>query len=239
MVIEILFPEVCGLYGDSQNETYLRATLPDAQFITTAITDTPYFVNHDPDLILIGSMSENTQRRVIEKLLPLKDRIHALIEKGTPILATGNSGEVFAKHISYVTEKLEADGLGIFDLTVKTDLFDRYNGKVLGDFEGMTIVGFRSQFSFLYGDNTENYFVKCRRGDGINRESKLEGMRKNNLICTQILGPILPLNPLFCEYLLKLSGSDVQAAYKEAAMDAYNQRIKEFTDPGVAFGNNM
>ena len=239
MVIEILFPEVCGLYGDSQNETYLRATVPDAQFITTAITDTPYFAENDPDMILIGSMSEAIQRRVIEKLLPLKARIEALIEKGTPILATGNAGEIFAKHISYLTEKLEADGLGIFDLTVKTDLFDRYNGKVLGEFNDLTIVGFRSQFSFLYGDNTNCYFVKCIRGDGINRESKLEGMRKNNLICTEILGPILPLNPLFCEYLLSLSGISAAAAYKEAAMNAYNQRLEEFRDPNVVFGNNM
>lgn len=239
MVIEILFPEVCGLYGDSQNETYLRATLPNAQFVTTAITETPYFAENDPDLILIGSMSEVTQRRVIEKLMPLKARLEALIEKGTPILATGNAGEVFTRHIDYVTEKLEADGLGIFDLTVKTDLFDRYNGKVLGEFEGMTIVGFRSQFSFLYGDNSKNYFVKCIRGDGINRDSKLEGMRKNNLFCTQILGPILPLNPLFCEYLLSLSGEKATAAYKDAAMDAYHQRVKEFNDPNVVFGNNM
>ena len=239
MVIEILFPEVCGLYGDSQNETYLRATLPNATFITTAITETPYFVDNDPDMILIGSMSEVTQRRVIEKLMPLKARLEALIEKGTPILATGNGGEVFLKHINYVTEKLEANGLGIIDLNVKTDLFDRYNGKVLGTFEDLTIVGFRSQFSFWFGDNTNNYFVKCTRGDGINRESKLEGVRKNNLICTQLLGPILPLNPLFCEYLLRLAGAEAQAAYKEAAMDAYQQRIKEFSDPTVVFGKNM
>lgn len=239
MVIEILFPEVCGLYGDSQNETYLRATLPNATFITSAITETPYFVDNDPDMILIGSMSEVTQRRVIEKLMPLKARLEALIQKGTPILATGNGGEVFLKHIDYVTEKLEANGLGIIDLNVKTDLFDRYNGKVLGTFEDLTIVGFRSQFSFWFGDNTNNYFVKCTRGDGINRESKLEGVRKNNLICTQLLGPILPLNPLFCEYLLRLAGAEAQAAYKEAAMDAYQQRIKEFSDPTVVFGKNM
>ncbi|MBQ2412748.1 MAG: amino acid ABC transporter ATP-binding protein [Anaerotignum sp.] len=35
----------------------------------------------------------------------------------------------------------------------------------------LTIVGFRSQFSFLYGDNSKNYFLECIRGCGINRES--------------------------------------------------------------------
>ena len=235
MVVEILFQEVCGLYGDSQNATYLQATLPDAQFIFTRLCDIPYFVENTPDIIYMGFMSEATQRRVIEKLLPHKSRIEALIDAGVPILATGNAGEIFAKEIHYVTEKQTVSGLGIFDLTVKTDLFKRFNGMVLGEFEGMEIVGFRSQFSFLYGDNSQNYFVKCLRGEGINKESKLEGTRKNNLICTQMLGPILPLNPLFCEYFIELTGTEAQAAYRETAMDAYNQILTEFHDPKVSF----
>lgn len=235
MVVEILFQEVCGLYGDSQNATYLQATLPDAQFIFTKLTDTPYFSEHDPDLIYIGCMSESTQRRVIEKLMPLKGRLEALIDKGTPILATGNASEIFTKQIDYVTEKIQVEGLGLFDLTVKTDLFKRYNGMVLGEFEDMKIVGFRSQFSFLYGDNSAEPFLKCLRGDGIHPGSKLEGMRRNNLICTQLIGPILPLNPLFCEYILRQCGVEVDAAFKEAAMDAYQQRLQEFSDPKVSF----
>ena len=238
MIIELLFNEVCGLYGDSQNAAYLKATLPDATFIETPITNEPYFVKNTPDLVYIGSMSENTQRRVIEKLMPYKSRILELIDNNVVILATGNAGEIFCNHIDYVTEELSAEGLGIFDMNVKTNLFDRYNGKVLGQFEDLQIVGFRSQFSFLYGDNSNCYFVECQRGDGINRESKLEGLKKNNLFITQILGPILPLNPLFCEHLIRLTGKDATAAYKEAAMDAYQQRIKEFSDPNVIFGHN-
>ncbi|MBO5867392.1 MAG: hypothetical protein J6Q54_00600, partial [Oscillospiraceae bacterium] len=221
--------------GDSQNVKYLRATLPNAEFVFTALSDTPYFAEKDPDLIYIGSMSEATQRKVIEKLLPLKERLEALIAKGIPILATGNAGEIFCSKIDYVTEKLSVDGLDFFDISVKTNLFDRYNGKVLGEMDGMKIVGFRSQFSFMYGDNSDCYFVKCLRGVGINRKSKLEGLRKNNLICTQIIGPILPLNPLFCEYLIGLTQNTATAAYKEAAMAAYEQHLKEFSDPATVF----
>lgn len=235
MTIEILFNEVCNLMGDGQNAAYLQATLPQADFIYTPLNETPYFVENTPDMIYIGSMTEATQRRVIAKLLPFKARLEELIESGTPILATGNAGEIFTKQIDYVTENIQTAGLGFFDLTVKTNLFDRYNGKVLGDFEGKAIVGFRSQFSFLYGDNSDYSFLNCLRGVGINRQSKLEGMRKNNLICTQLLGPILPLNPEFCEYFISLAGVTATAAYKDAAMDAYYQRLKEFNDPVVPF----
>lgn len=231
MTVEILFPEICSLFGDGQNVEYLKLALPEAEFIETPLTDTPYFAENDPDLIYIGSMTEKNQRKVIEKLMPLKERLEALADKGTPILATGSACDIFAKHIDYVTEKIETEALGIFDLTVKTDLFKRYNGKVLGECNGLDIVGFRSQFSFLYGDNSQNAFMTCKRGIGINPESKLEGMRRNNLICTQLVGPILPLNPLFCEYFIGLSGTQAQAPFREAAVAAYEQRLKEFKDP--------
>ena len=235
MVIEILFNEVCSLFGDSQNAAYLKATLPEAEFIYTPLTETPYFVDNTPDMIYLGAMTENTQRRVLNKLMPLKARIEELVDAGVPFLATGNAADIFCRSIDYVTEEIKVDGLGIFDMEVKTDLFDRYNGKTLGEFEGMKIVGFRSQFSFIYGDNSSNYFLKCIRGDGINRESKLEGMRKNNLICTQVIGPILPLNPQFCEYFIGLTGTKAVAAFRENAMAAYEQRLKEYNDPKVAF----
>lgn len=235
MVIEILFSEVCNLFGDGQNAAYLKATLPEAEFIFTPLTDTPYFAENTPDMIYLGAMTEATQRKVIEKLMPLKARILELVDAGIPFLATGNAGEIFCRSIHYVTEEIQIDGLGIFDLTVKTNLFDRYNGKVLGELEDMKIVGFRSQFSFLFGDNSSNYFLKCLRGVGINRESKLEGMRRNNLICTQLIGPILALNPMFCEYFIGLTGTKAEAAFRQSAMAAYEQHMKEFCDPKVVF----
>lgn len=235
MRIEILFGEVCNLCGDGQNETYLRATLPDAEFINTPLSDTPRFVTEPVDMILMGSMTEQIQRRVIEKLMPHKARIEGLIDQGVVFLATGNACEVFTKHIDYVTEELSVDGLGICDLTVKTDLFKRYNGKFLGDVAGIPVVGFRSQFSYIYGDNSAGFFGENQRSIGINPQTKLEGMRKNNFIGTQVLGPILPLNPLFTEYLVALAGSSAKAAYQDAAMAAYEQRLKEFRDPSTAF----
>lgn len=243
MIIEILYSEVCGLFGDSQNPEYLKATLPDAQFVYTDLNREPYFAKNDVDMIYLGAMTESTQRKVIDRLMPHRNRILELIEKNVPILATGNAGEIFCRKIEYVTEDLVSEGLGIFDLDVKTDHFDRYNGKVIAKVadstEDITVVGFRSQFSFIYGDNSRCFFAECERGDGINRESRLEGLRKNNLMVTQIIGPILPLNPLFTEYLCRLAGAEAKAAYRDAAMAAYEQRVAEFRNPDVVFGNNM
>ena len=235
MKIEVLFSEVCNLSGDYQNVEYLRQTLPEAEFVFTALTQEPDLAANRPDMIYMGTMTEATQRRVIEKLMPHKDRIEALIDDGVVFLMTGNACEVFCGAIDYVTEERRAEGLGIFPLTAKTDLFRRYNGKFLGDVDGISVVGFRSQFSFLYGDNSQGYFGKNQRSIGINPDTDLEGVRRKNFFGTNLQGPILPLNPLFCEHLIRLAGGDAPAAHREAAMAAYEQRLKEFRDPSVKF----
>lgn len=235
MTIEVLFAEVCNLCGDAQNAVYLRQTLPDAEVVETSLLDRPYFADRTPDMIYMGNMSESIQRRVTETLRPYTDRLKALIDGGTVILFTGNAGEVLTKHISYVTEKIELDGLGLLDLTVRTDWFKRYNGKVLGKCGDIDVIGFRSQFSMVYGDNSQNAFLKVERGVGINRDSQYEGVRVNNLFVTAVLGPILPNNPPFTEYLISLTGTQAKAAFREQAMAAYEQRLKEFRDPKTEF----
>ena len=235
MIIEVLFSEVCNLSGDFQNVEYLRQTLPEAEFVMTPLTGKPAFVSRRPDMILMGTMTEAIQRRVIKTLRPYRERIQALIDDGVVFLMTGNAVEVFCRHISYLTEQLEVDGLGLVDLTAKNDLFKRYNGKFLGTVDGIEVVGFRSQFSFLYGNNSGFCMAKNERSIGINPDTDLEGVRIRNFFGTNLQGPILPLNPLLCEHLIELAGGKAEAAHKEAAMAAYNQRLKEFKDPSVKF----
>ncbi len=236
MKTEFLFGEVCNFYGDPQNVTYLAQSSRDPQVINTALTDEPFFVKERPDIIVMASMSEKLQRKVIEKLRPLMPRIRQLIDDGVVFLCTGNSCEIFCKKIDYITEEMSVEGLGLFDLEVRTDLFDRYNGKVLGKADGVTVTGFRSQFGKIFGDNSDCYFCEVERGMGINEQSRFEGMRMKNFIGTQILGPILPLNPEFCEYILRLAGEkDPVAAHREAAVAAYDRRVREFSDPKVKF----
>ena len=235
MIIEVLFSEICNLYGDTQNVEYLRQTLPDAEFVFTSLDSLPFFAQNRPDIIVIGSMSDSMHSFVNQKLSSYKMRIEELIKDNVVFLVTGSAIDIFCNTIENVTLENKINGLGIIPFDVKINWFDRYNGKVLAKLGNMVITGFRSQFSMLYGQHDENYFVSVDRGIGINRNSKLEGFRDHNFFATQILGPILPLNPEFCEYLILLSGYNAQAAFKEEAVNAYNQRIKEFSDPKIKF----
>lgn len=237
MKVEILFSKLCNLYGDSKNIDYLKLCLPDAEFIMTEITDpAPHFAENDVDMVYMGSMSEAAQKRVANYLMPYKARIDALIDAGVIFLVTGNALEVFTEKIENLTSKESFDGLGLFPLTTKIDLFKRYNGKIMGKIEDFTVVGFKSQFSAVYGNAEDFCLFKSDRGTGLNRDTMCEGVRRNNFIGTHILGPILILNPLFTEYIMSLLGiNDARCAFREQSMAAYEKRLKEFNNKIVPF----
>lgn len=228
MKIEILFPEVCNLYGDLQNINYLKKCLPEAEFINTSLGEEPAFITEKIDLIYLGPMTEKTQEKVIKKLLPYKSRIEELIESNTVLLFTGNAMEVLGKYIEN-EDGTKIDAIGIFDVYAKRDMLHRYFGAVLGKLSDIDIVGFKATFSFTYGENENNYFIKVDKGIGINKQSKLEGIRKNNFIGTYLIGPILITNPLFTKYLIELMGEiNPKLAFEEEILDAYQDRLIEF-----------
>ncbi len=226
MKMEILFPEFCNLFGDIFNMKYLKMCIPEAELIETALDEVPTFVNEDVNLIYLGPMTENTQEKVIKKLLPYKERIEELIEKNVVFLFTGNALEVLGKYIEN-EDGSKINGLGIFDVYSKRDMMHRHNSLMVGKFEDIEIVGFKSQFTMMYGDNTNSYFLEVEKGIGLNKESKLEGIKKNNFIGTYVIGPILILNPLFTKKIMKMLGQEKEVALKDDVMAAYEARLEE------------
>ena len=225
--IEVLFSEVCNLYGDLFNIKYLQKSIKEVECVYTSLTDEPKFVTEDVDLIYMAPMTEKTQEIVIQKLKPYKDRIKELIEKNKVFLLTGNAFEVFGKYIEN-EDGTKIDGLDIIPTYAKRRMMNRFNSLFLGKIEDIKIVGFKAQFSMSYGDNSNNYVFESIKGSGINTESKYEGYRVNNFIGTYLLGPILVLNPYFTKYILKLMGQEESVAFEDVAIETYKKRLEEF-----------
>lgn len=231
MKIEILFPEISNIYGDFGNIMYLKKCLPEAEFIETNLNTEPSFLKEDIDLVYLGSMTESAQEKAIKQLEPYKEKIKENIDNGKAMLFTGNSFEIFGQYIEN-DDGSKVQALGILDIYSKREMMNRYNSLFLGEFEGIKIVGYKDQFSHEYGNNEDNYFAKVIRGTGLNRESKLEGIRINNFIGTTILGPLLVLNPIFTKYFIHniLNKPDVEISFEKEAMEAYEARLKEYED---------
>ena len=154
MKIEILFPEYANLFGDMGNILYLKACLPQAEFIETAMNDTPRFLSEPVDLIYMGPMSEAAQEKIIARLMPCKEKIQELIEAGACFLFTGNAVETLYQEIEDGDRKIP--GLGLFPFTARRSYLHRHNSNFLGDMDGISILGCKSQFTMAYGDNSGN-----------------------------------------------------------------------------------
>lgn len=227
MKIEVLLPEYANLFGECWNHRYLRECLPEAEFIETAMDAEPAFVSQDVDLVYMGAMTERAQELIAEKLLPYKERIKELVDAGRVFLMTANAGEIFCDYIEN-EDGSRVEGLGLFPLHAKRDMMHRKNATMLCDFDGMELVGFKAEFSQLFGDNSGFGFAQVKYGTGINSGSRLEGVRINNFFSTAIVGPFLMMNPPFVKYLMELLGvKEPQLKHEEVIMAAYESRCRD------------
>lgn len=233
MIVEVLFPEFGNLFGDTANVRYLQACAPDAEFVYTDIRTTPRFVTSHVDMLYLGSMPEKKQVMAMEKLQPHVQRLKELIKEGVVVLATGNAMELLGEYISDSGKKTQMLGLFPFHADRKIQEI-RHNSMFLGDFDDISIVGCRSQFSFCRGEFSHP-FIKVRGGCGNSPEDKTEGIHYKNLFATYLLGPLLVLNPLFTKYILRLLGHDDALAFEKEAMEAYRLRLAQLEAPEANF----
>lgn len=221
MVIEILYPDICNLYGDRGNILFLKENLSNSTIVETRVNEVPYFVNHNVDMLYMGSASEAKQSMIIDRLKPYKDRIIELINQDKMFLLTGNSLEIFAKNI-YENGLVINTGLAILDVEVERNYQKRVNSIFKGKYQDLTILGFQSQFD-SYKSNMEPLF---EMEYGINSFSKkhFEGVKYKNLIATALLGPLLILNPEFSLKILNMT----ELKYQSQLFSAYNKRLEDF-----------
>lgn len=236
MKIEILYPEICNLFGDMGNMSYLRCCLPEAEFVSTPFGTEPLFASETPDLIYMGPTTEKYQEKIIVQLSPYRVRLKELAESDVPMLFTGNAGEILFQSIEN-WDGAKIEGLDILPFTAKRSRYDRFNGLVLGRFQDrFDTMGFQSQFTFWYGNNTSCPFITCKRGIGLNRESNKEGILWHRLIATSQLGPILVNNPDLTRWLLDTMGAaDADVAFEPEIRAAYAIRMQEFLNPKTKF----
>ncbi len=238
-VVEVLYPEFGNQAGDNGNEMYLRACLPDATFVHTSYGDKPYFMEKTPSLVLMCGMTEMQQDIVARELELYRDRLFELVDAGVPMLFTGSAPEVLGTSITN-PDGTSVDGLGLFDFVTHRNMPKRYLDVVVGTFvpapgdKPIEVVGFKIQFTLMEGHNESSFFLADEVGFGLNERSKLEGFRKNNLIATWLIGPLLPSNPDLVRWILDTMGErDAKLAFEDEARRAHDERAKTFRMPGM------
>lgn len=199
MRIVHLFADLCNLYGDYGNVCALKRALENkgeaVEVIYQTVDDTIDLA--EADFVYIGSATERNQKVAIEYLLPYRDNIKTALDKGTVILATGNSFEIFGKSVTDC-EGTRHDGLDLFGYeTVEGKeriVTDSLCSTTLCDGD---IIGFINKASYTSGADSPMFSVK--QGSGNDKDDLNEGVNYGSFYGTHLIGPLLIRNPKLCE----------------------------------------
>ena len=155
------------------------------------------------------------------------------------MLFTGSAAEVLGTSITN-PDGTSVEGLGILDFVTHRNMPKRYLDVVVGTFvpapgeKPIEVVGFKIQFTLMEGRNESSFFLSDEVGFGLNERSRLEGFRRNNLIATWLIGPLLPSNPDLVRWILDVMGeTDVTLAFEGEARRAHDERARTFRLPGM------
>ena len=234
MKTEILFPEVANLCGDLMNVTYLRQCCPEMEVVETGLKDRPAFLDGGVDLVYVGSATERGLQLMVKALAPYRAELERYVDGSGLMLATGNALDALGEYV-VIDGKRAFDGLGILKTHAEYHMMKRHNSFLLGSYQDMEIVGFKSLFGFHYDAAEAEGWFDTVRGVGRTPESKPEGFRRGGLYATALIGPLLPLNPPLCKWLLRQMGAEDTLAFEDAAFASFNKRVAEFKEPGRSF----
>lgn len=157
MKIEVLYPEICNLFGELMNPEYLARSC-GAELVYTSLKEKPKFITEDIALVYMGYTTERGEEAVRDAFRPYLEELKKRTDAGGVTLFTGNIIEVFGEYV-------EDDGgnripmLGWFPIHSDRHLMRRYNSLYLGKMGDMTVAGFKSQFGHSYGNVGEGLFT--------------------------------------------------------------------------------
>jgi len=217
-----LYYDLMNLYGDWANvavmERELIAQGLEVVVDKKSVGDDIDFEGYD--FLCVGSGTERSQLACIRDLEQYKGALIERIEAGIPMLATGNSHELFGLAVTDPDET-RYEMLGLIDFETI-----RLNTRITGDcvcmasFLDEMMIGFINRAGGHQKGEIERPFY-LEPQEGASYAACAEGIRHKNLIGTYLTGPVLVRNPPFLRYFAEIivSGAKKQENRPPAFME--------------------
>lgn len=218
LTIGWLYPDLMSIYGDRGNIIVLQKRCQWRGITAVVKPIALESTNKDlasADLIFAGGAQDSQQTIVSEDLQKQKGKVlQGLIEDGVPGLYICGAYQFLGKYYKEADGTV-INGLGIFDLhTINPgEAKKRLIGNIVVDIAKTmgnnlamtTLVGFENHGGRTYLGKNLKPLATVIKGFGNNGEDKTEGAVYKNSFGSYFHGPILPKNPHFADYLIKLA----------------------------------
>jgi len=214
-----MYFDLLNLYGENANVRALVKSLENhGQKVRVDFKSIEDNIKiNDYDFIYLGSGLDEAIELVKKDLKKYKKDLKKYINDNKYILVTGNAIDALEDILNYKVKKIDF----------------RIVGEQVFTFNGLDklVIGFQNRNSVIY-DIKEDSLFEVYKGCGYDPSSKNEGIRKNNLYATYLLGPILVRNPYLLEYFIKnlLESKNIKYTKikKDVSYVAYEEYLKNF-----------
>ena len=206
MDIKILhfYPDLMSLYGSYANVSVLKRRLEQ---MGNTVTVTPVLPGREADLngadfLYMGAGTEHAQKAALEDFARYGEAVKALAGSGVAMLFAGTAMELLGKTITGADGKVY-DGIGLADFTAAQGT-KRFVEDVYGhtDLYPEAVVGFMNKCSIIEGVETP-LLTALDMGFGNSGEKTPEGFRFQNVLASELTGPILVKNPRMLEHVVR------------------------------------
>lgn len=220
-----LYPDLLNLYGDRGNIIAMKKRL-QWRGISMTLTDVSVGTDFNPseyDLVFIGGGQDFEQEILLSDLKKEKaKRICYSVDSGTVFLAICGGYQLLGTH--YKTwDGLQYDFTGALDIYTighKTRMIGDFMFNCILDSDRTTIVtGFENHSGRTYLGNEVKVLGEIISGNGNNGEDGGAGARYKNVFCSYSHGPLLPKNPVLCDYILETALINKYGSYKLSPLD--------------------
>lgn len=158
------------------------------------------------DLYFIGGSQGVEQLSVSSRFYEHKAFLHEQMNLGSVFLGISAGYQLLGNYY----QPLNGDkvlGIGLLDVCTK-ETGKRFTGNVTAKTDFLTpntLVGFENHSGVTYIQGETRPLATVEIGKGNNAEDKTEGARFKNVFGSYLIGPLLPKNPHFADYLISLA----------------------------------
>ncbi len=189
------YSDLMNLYGEYAAPLFLKARLQRAgeevEISRFTLGETPDL--HRCDLLLFSAGTERSMLRALDDLRDKRAEIAEYIRANGRVLLTGNAGALFANSVTEADGTVH-EGLGLLDGTVSLTGKRRYAEYIMhGARLGRDIIGSINTSAEFRWNETPLFEVEFQSEKLLPEKS--EGAVKNNVLATQLTGPLLVRNP--------------------------------------------
>lgn len=224
-----LYYDLMNLYGENGNVKALthHLKMQHIEVSTNLLTIEDKIDFNQYDIFYIGSGTKENWEITRQDIIKRKKEIQKAIEKKKFFFLTGNALDLFGENYCTLDNK-KLETLNILDFeAVEIDF--RIVGDTIAKHREMKeeIIGFQNRFSILKNVQEKELF-QLAVGTGYYPKNHLEGIQKETIFGTYLLGPILIRNPHFNEYLIQKILKEKQIKYQKQEEEIERMAYQEY-----------